>query len=89
MVFFYDSRWPARFGTSSSLFRHQRKQRCTALKSTAVAEAAAAEAAVAEAAAAEAAAADIKPLKPEFLFINSSPVFTDPRQGLLLPIHIY
>jgi hypothetical protein len=54
-----------------------------------VAEAAAAEAAVAEAAAAEAAAADIKPLKPEFLFINSSPVFTDPRQGLLLPIHIY
>jgi hypothetical protein len=62
----------ARFGTSSSLFRHQRKQRCTALKSTA---------------AAEAAAEDSKPLKPEFLYINSSPVFTDPRQGLLLPIH--
>jgi hypothetical protein len=63
----------ARFGTSSSLFRHQRKQRCTALKSTA---------------AAEAAAVDSKPLKPEFLFINSSPVFTDPRQGLLLTIYI-
>ena len=60
-----------KFRTRSSLFRHQREQRCAALKATAATKGTAAD------------TMDSKSLKPEYPHIESSAVFSDSRSDTI------